>query len=106
MLVTSVQTDETPADSVQMAVVSDEGAWIVTTPLLPMYVAGSGDATAAIFVARLMTSSPAEALAATASSIFAVMERTHDAGSREILLVDAQEAIASPRMQFAVTQLR
>ena len=44
--------------------------------------------------------------AATASSIFAVMERTHDAGSREILLVDAQEAIASPPMQFAVTQLR
>lgn len=106
VLVTSVQTDETPADSVQMAVVNDEGAWIVTTPLLPMYVAGSGDATAAIFVARLMTSSPAEALAATASSIFAVMERTHDAGSREILLVDAQEAIASPPMQFAVTQLR
>ena len=34
------------------------------------------------------------------------MERTHDAGSREILLVDAQEAIASPPMQFAVTQLR
>lgn len=106
VLVTSVQTDETPADSVQMAVVDAEGAWIVTTPLLPMYVSGSGDATAAIFLARYMTSTPAEALAATASSIYDVMERTHAAGSGEILLIEAQEAIAHPASEFEVTRLR
>ena len=106
VLVTSATTDETPKDSVQMALVTGEGAWIVTTPLLPLYVAGSGDATTAIFLARYLTSSAPEALAATASSIFAVMDRTHAAGSKEILLIDAQDAIANPQGEFPVSSLR
>ena len=106
VLVTSVQTDQTPEGSVQMAAVGDEGAWIVTTPHLPMYVAGSGDATAAIFLARAMTEPLPEALGHTADSVFAIMERTHAAESKEILLIDAQEDIAFPSGRFDVTRLR
>ncbi|AKU14783.1 pyridoxal kinase PdxY [Luteipulveratus mongoliensis] len=105
ILVTSVQTDETPADSVQMAVVSDEGAWLVTTPLLPLYVTGGGDATAAIFLAHVLTDGPAEALAKTADSVFGIVERTHEAGTRELQLVGAQEAIAHPSGRFTVAEL-
>lgn len=106
VLVTSVQTRDTPADAVRMAVVTGEGAWMVTTPYLPMYVSGSGDATAAIFLARSMTESPADALADTADSVFAMMSATHEAGVEEILLVESQEAIAHPGRRFEVAQLR
>lgn len=106
VLVTSVQTDQTPADSVQLAVVTDDGAWLVTTPLLPMYVSGAGDATAAIFLARWLTEDPAKALADTADSVFSIMERTHQAGSREIQLIQSQDAIAHPQDRFEVVRLR
>jgi pyridoxine kinase len=106
VLVTSVQTDETPADSVQLAVVTDEGAWLVTTPLLPMYVSGAGDATAAIFLARWLAEDPAKALADTADSVFSIIERTHQAGTREIQLIQSQDAIAHPQGRFEVVRLR
>lgn len=106
VLVTSVQTDETPADSVQLAVVTDDGAWLVTTPLLPMYVSGAGDATAAIFLARWLAEEPAKALADTADSVFSIMERTHQAGTREIQLIASQDAIAHPQGRFEVVRLR
>lgn len=106
VLVTSVQTDETPADSVQLAVVTDDGAWLVTTPLLPMYVSGAGDATAAIFLARWLAEDPAKALADTADSVFSIMERTHQAGTREIQLIASQDSIAHPQGRFEVVRLR
>lgn len=106
VLVTSVQTDQTPADSVQLAVVTDEGAWLVTTPLLPMYVSGAGDATAAIFLARWLTEDPAKSLADTADSVYSIMERTHQVGTREIQLIQSQDAIAHPQGRFEVLRLR
>jgi pyridoxine kinase len=105
VLVTSVQTDETPADSVQMAVVTDDGAWIVTTPLLPIYVTGGGDATAAIFLAHYLTDGPQVALAKTADAMFGVVQATQDAGHRELQLVRGQDAIANATGRFEVTRL-
>ncbi|MFC6715802.1 pyridoxal kinase PdxY [Branchiibius cervicis] len=106
VLVTSVQTDETPADSVQMVLATDEGAWLVTTPLLPMYVSGAGDATAAIFLAHVLDQDPATALAETADSVFTIMATTHEAGSREIALIAAQDGIAHPSGRFTAIKLR
>ncbi|YAL83392.1 pyridoxal kinase PdxY [Dermacoccaceae bacterium W4C1] len=105
VLVTSVKTTETPADSVQMAVVNDEGAWVVTTPLLPIYLTGGGDATAAIFLAHSLTATPQEALARTADAMFAVATKTHETASRELQLIAAQDEIAAAGSRFDVTQL-
>ena len=106
VLVTSVLTDATPADSVQMAVVTDDGAWIVTTPLFPMYVSGAGDATAAIFLAHLLRGGAADALGATADSVYSIMEHTHRSRSGELALIAAQDEIAHPHGRFAVSRLR
>jgi pyridoxine kinase len=107
VLVTSVLHDDLPADHLDVVAVSDEGAWAVTTPLLPITPNGCGDLTTALYLAHLHTSgSTGSALAATASSVFAVLEATIAAGTREIQLVAAQDAIAAPSGAFEVRRLR
>ena len=107
LLVTSVLVADTPADSLDVVAVSDAGAWAVTTPLLPISPNGCGDVTAALYLAHLTTTgSPARALSLTTSSVFAILEETLAAGTREIQLVAAQDAIASPPERFPVRQLR
>ena len=46
------------------------------------------------------------ALARTASSVFDLLQTTLDSGERELQLVQSQEAIANPQMQFEVSRLR
>ncbi|HEX6917746.1 MAG TPA: pyridoxal kinase, partial [Phycicoccus sp.] len=83
------------------------GAWVVRTPHLPLKANGSGDVTAALFTAHLLeTGDAALALGRTVSSVFDLLSRTHESGRRELQLVQSQEEIASPRMQFEVEQVR
>ena len=106
VLVTSVETGDAGEDAISMVAVSDDGAWSVTTPRLPLSVNGAGDATAALFLAHTTTDGPEVALGRTAASVFAVMELTHAGGHREIQLVAAQHQIADPPARFPVTRLR
>jgi len=107
LLVTSVLVADTPADSLDVVAVSDDGAWAITTPLLPISPNGCGDVTAALYLAHLTTTgSPTRALSLTTSSVFAILEQTLAAGTREIRLVAAQDAIAHPPERFPVRQLR
>lgn len=96
-----------PEGPMGMLAVSGEGAWLVETPLLPLEVNGAGDATAALFLALWLRGvGPAKALSKTASSVYAVLEATKDAGAREIRLVDAQDAIANPPDRFPARRVR
>jgi pyridoxine kinase len=107
VLVTSVEQPDRPAETIEMLAVDDRGAWMVRTPLLPLKANGSGDVTAALFTAHYRsTGDAATALARTASSVFDLLERTHESGERELQLVEAQESYAHPRMQFEVAQVR
>jgi pyridoxine kinase len=107
VLVTSVQRPDRPDGTVEMLAVTDEGAWIVQTPLLPLKANGSGDVTAALFTAHLIrTGDAADALARTTSSVFDLLERTLASGQRELQLVEAQETYAHPRLQFTPRQVR
>ncbi|KQM37125.1 MULTISPECIES: pyridoxal kinase PdxY [Microbacterium] len=107
VLVTSVERPDRAPDTIEMMVVDDAGAWIVQTPLIPMKANGSGDVTAALFTAHYRrTGDAADALARTASSVFDLLSNTFEAGSRELRLVESQEAYAHPRLQFAVRQVR
>jgi pyridoxine kinase len=106
VLVTSVERPDAADDTIEMMAVTDDGAWIVQTPRLPMKANGSGDVTAALFTAHLLsTGDPAVALARTASSVFDLLENTLDSGERELQLVQSQASIAEPRLQFDVTRL-
>ena len=107
VLVTSVERPDRPVGTIEMLAVTDDGAWLVQTPLLPFKANGSGDVTAALFTAHLRrTGDAADALGRTVSSVFDLLQRTYESGQRELQLVESQEFYASPRMQFAVEQVR
>ena len=107
VLVTSVVHGEVPEGRLDVLAVSEEGAWAVETPLLPITPNGCGDVTAALYLAHLRTTgSAATALARTTASVFAILEATIAAGTREIALVAAQDAIADPPPTFEVRRLR
>lgn len=107
VLVTSVERPDAPEGTIEMLAVTDDGAWIVQTPRIPMKANGSGDVTAALFTAHYgATGDPALALARTVSSVFDLLQNTYDSGERELQLVESQEAYAHPRMQFEVTRVR
>ncbi|MCW2818430.1 MAG: pdxY [Marmoricola sp.] len=107
VLVTSVLTRDTPADTVEVLAVSPDGAWTVRTPLLPLSPNGCGDVTAAVFLAHLLRTGSAEtALGRVTSTVFGILERTLEAGTREIALVAAQDVIADPPARFEAVRLR
>jgi len=103
VLVTSLTRGDAPEGVIEMLAVAPDGAWIVATPRLPITVNGSGDITAALFLAHYLRSGdPAVALGRTAGTVYAVMEATHRSGKREIQIVAAQDAIANPPERFEV----
>ena len=101
VLVTSLTTDETPDDAIDMMAADAKGAFRVRTPKLDVSVNGAGDAIAALFfVHYLREQSAAAALAKASASIFGLLKRTKDAGAREILTVAAQDEFVTPTHQF------
>ena len=78
------------------------------TPQLPMKANGSGDVTAALFTAHLLqTGMPAVALGAhRLQRVRPARPTPSSPGERELQLVQSQDAIAHPRMQFEVQQVR
>ncbi|MFL6171977.1 MAG: pyridoxal kinase PdxY [Marmoricola sp.] len=106
VLVTSLEHAGSEPDTIGLLAVTGSGTWSVSTPRLPLKSNGSGDVTAALFSAHLVeTDQVATALARTASSVFDLLENTLEAKSRELRLVESQEAFAHPRLQFEVDHL-
>jgi pyridoxine kinase len=106
VLATSLETDSTPADSIDMLTCEDGAAHLLRTPRLPVAVNGAGDAIAALFLFhRLRTGSAHAALEAAGSSIHGLLRRTAESGSREIELIAAQEEFANPSVRFQAQTL-
>ncbi|HVZ07600.1 MAG TPA: pyridoxal kinase PdxY [Rhodopila sp.] len=101
VLVTSLDTAETPPDCLDMLTFEAGGFHRLRTPRLALDINGAGDAIAALFLFhRLRTGSAVAALEAAGSSIYGLLKRTAEAGSREILTVAAQEEFVSPSRLF------
>lgn len=101
VLVTSLHVEDTPKDAIELLASGLDGRFRVRTPLLDISASGAGDAIAALFFAHALRSgSTAEALSAAASSVFGMLKRTVEAGSREILLVAAQDEFVKPSRLF------
>jgi pyridoxine kinase len=106
VLTTSLVAEDTPDDAVDLLASEGGRHYRVRTPRLDVSVNGAGDAIAALFLAHwLDTGSAGVALGRAASSVFGLLARTAEAGSREILLVAAQDEYVSPTRTFDVTEL-
>jgi pyridoxine kinase len=106
IMVTSLHTDETPPDAIDLVASDASGRFSVRTPRLPISVNGAGDAIAALFFAHyLRGGSAADALSRAASSVFGVLRHTAEANSREILLIDAQDELVNPSQIFEVEKI-
>ncbi len=106
LLVTSVQTDDTPDNCIEMVASGRDGVFRLRTPLLPLSISGAGDAIAALFFAHLLRGLPAaEALAKAGSSVFGVLRMPAERGAHEILIVEAQEEFVRPSTLFEPVKL-
>jgi pyridoxine kinase len=106
VLTTSLVTEDTPDDAVDLLASEGGRHFRVRTPRLGVAVNGAGDAIAALFLAHwLDTGSAAEALGRAAASVYGLLARTEAAGSREILLVAAQDEVVSPSHGFDVQEV-
>lgn len=107
VLVTSVVHDAADEGTIDMIAVTGEGAWSVTTPLLPRTFTGAGDLTAATFLAQLLASGSVEtAVGRTAAVVYGVLSATVESGESELQLVAAQDEIVTPSRSFEVVRLR
>lgn len=101
VFLTSLAVEETPDAFIEMLAAEDGAFWRVRTPRLPMRPNGAGDAIAALFLYhRLRWGEARIAAASAASSIYGLLRRTAEAGSQEILTVDAQEEFVTPSRMF------
>jgi pyridoxine kinase len=106
VLVTSLVTAETPAEAIDCLAAGADGMHLLRTPKLPIAANGAGDAMAALFLFHLLAAGRARiALEKSASAIHALLTRTLEAGSRELLLVAAQQEFLNPFKAFAATAL-
>jgi pyridoxine kinase len=107
ILVTSLHTTQTPDDAIDLLASDDSGCFRLRTPKLPLSVNGAGDAIAALFFAHyLRTGKIDEALSRAASSIFGILRKTVEVGSREIQLIAAQDEIVNPSRVFEAEEFR
>ena len=106
VLVTSLHTDETPGDSIDLLASNEGACFILRTPKLPLAVNGAGDAIAALFFAHYLSSGDiSDALSRAASSVFGVLAKTVGTDSGEIQLVAAQDEIVNPSRLFEAKAL-
>ena len=106
VLLTSLEHSETPKDQIQMLAMNRDESFIVSTPKLDIHVNGSGDCTAALFLGYyLKTGKLDQTLGMTASAVYSIFEKTEELGSRELALIQAQDAFRSPKLRFSAIAL-
>jgi pyridoxine kinase len=107
VLVTSVVRHDGSPETIDMVAVNGDGAWLVTTPRLPQTFTGSGDVTAATFLATLLGAGDVPgALAHTAAVIYGLLVATAASGRAELALIAAQDELVNPSHTFEPVRLR
>jgi pyridoxine kinase len=110
ILVTSLKTTETEPTEIGMLVSGGNEVYRISTPELyfenSTSMAGSGDLTTSIFLSRyLETGNIKQSLELTAASIYGIMEATHRAKSRELLIIAAQEELKTSSSAFRAVKV-
>lgn len=108
VLVTSLTQENKPDSIIEMLVSNQKEQYLIETPRLAMPISpnGSGDMTAALFLAKyLETKNLKESLEYTASAIYAVFQKTLRSNQRELAIIASQDEIVNPSLLFSANQL-
>jgi len=106
VLATSLVSEETPGDMLDMAACDADGVYLLRTPRLDASFHGAGDVTAALFLVHLLkTGSARAALARAGSSLHGLLRRTAAAGGGELALMAAQDEFIAPSRVFEAEAL-
>jgi pyridoxine kinase len=115
ILVTSLKIVEMEKEGggapiIGMLVSDGKNVYRINTPELcfenSAAMAGSGDLTTSVFLSRYLETADIErALELTAASVYGIMEATHRAESRELLLIKAQGELSSPAAAFRAVKV-
>lgn len=100
--VTSVRAPAVEDGMLGTVLATKDDVWLATTPLLHMDPApsGTGDVFASLLLGHLLKGAkPQDALQGAVSSLYAVLLRTMEENSREILLITCQDFLAYPPVQ-------
>jgi pyridoxine kinase len=107
VLITSMVRGDAQPGTIDMVAVDADGAWLVSTPRLPRTFTGSGDVTAAIFLATVLRGwKLPRILAHTAAVIYGVLRITNDLGRTELALTYAQDELIRPSQHFEPVRVR
>ncbi len=107
VIVTSVETVDSPADLIETIAVERASAWRVRTPKLPIRPSGTGDLFAALLVASLAREAAIQtALGEAVSATFAVLEQTAAAGTEEMQIIQAAPLLSHPHHRFEAIPIR
>ena len=104
VLLTSLMREDAPNDTIETLCVTDDGAYLLTTPLIALEPPrnGTGDAIAALFLGHYLKSGSAQdALELSVSALYKLLEVTQVAGTREIQLIAVQDEFVRPTQVFA-----
>lgn len=103
---TSLRRVGCPAGKIETLAATGDGVWLAATPELNQPLHGAGDMFAALFLARLLRGkTPKKALAFATAATYGVLSATVAAGSREPLLVAAQNELVRPTLDPAIERV-
>ncbi len=108
VLLTSLVREDAAPDTIETLAVTEDAAYLIATPLIPLDPPrnGTGDAIAALFFGHYLKTHDAKiSLENAVSALYRLLELTHEAGTREIQLVAAQDEYVKPSRIFAALQV-
>ncbi|MFN3732732.1 pyridoxal kinase PdxY [Comamonas testosteroni] len=102
IVITSLRTDDLPADQLATLAVTADQSWLVQTPYIDLHPLpnGMGDVFSAVLLGHLIQGrAVADAVSRAVSTLYALVSRTKS-GQRDLPLVASREQIMAPAHLF------
>jgi pyridoxine kinase len=103
VIVTSLTREDVPPNIIEVLAVTDAGAYLIATPLIPLEPPrnGTGDTITALFLGHYLKSKDIlKSLELAVNGLYRLLEITHQKGTREIQLIAAQDELLNPSSSF------
>lgn len=103
---TGLSLADRPRGRLSILGADNAGDWRIDHPAVDHPAYGAGDLFAALLLGRILRGEPAaDAAARAASSVHAIIERTATAGSKDLRITGARDALVTPPRLFPVERL-